>query len=54
VKDGLSLIKREIKIGQTNENNAVVNAGLKKGEVIYLSIPQEKDNLPIEKLKGKK
>jgi len=54
VKDGLSFVKREIKIGQTNENNAVIKQGLAKGEMVYLSIPEEKEKLKVEKLTVKK
>lgn len=54
VKDGLSFVKREIEIGQTNENNAVIKRGLAKGEMVFLSLPEEKENLSVEKLKGKK
>ncbi|HRG60020.1 MAG TPA: HlyD family secretion protein [Bacteroidia bacterium] len=54
VKDGLSFVKREIKIGQTNENNAVIKQGLAKGEMVYLSMPEDKEKLKVEKLKGKK
>jgi multidrug efflux pump subunit AcrA (membrane-fusion protein) len=53
IKDGLSFVKREIKIGQTNENNAVVKEGLSKGEIVYLSMPEETEKLKVEKLKGK-
>jgi hypothetical protein len=54
VKDGLSFVKREIEVGQTNENNAVIKRGLAKGEMVFLSLPEEKENLSVEKLKGKK
>lgn len=54
VKDGLSFVKREIKIGQTNENNAVVKQGLAQNEMVYLSMPEDKDKLKVEKLKAKK
>lgn len=54
VKDGLSFVKREIKVGQTNENNAVILAGIKKGELVYLSMPEDKEKLPVEKLMRKK
>lgn len=54
VKDGLSLVKREIIIGQTNENNAVIKEGLKKGEMVFLSIPEEKEKIAVEKLKRQK
>jgi len=53
VKDGLSLVKREIIVGQTNENNAVIKEGLKKGEMVFLSIPEEKEKIAVEKLKSK-
>jgi len=51
IKDGLSFIKREIIVGQTNENNAVIKKGLNKGEMVYLSLPEEKEKISVEKLK---
>jgi hypothetical protein len=54
VKEGLSLVKREIIIGQTNENNAIVKSGLKKGEMVFLSIPEEKEKIAVVKLTHKK
>lgn len=54
VKDGRSIIKREILVGETNENHAVIKAGIKKGEFIALSEPEEHNKMPIERLKRKK
>jgi hypothetical protein len=38
-KDGISTIKQEIVIGETNANDAVVLSGLNEGDKIFLSMP---------------
>lgn len=38
-KDGMSTIKQEIVIGETNANDAVVLSGLNEGDKIFLSMP---------------
>jgi hypothetical protein len=38
-KDGISTIKQEIVIGETNANEAVVLSGLNEGDKIFLSMP---------------
>lgn len=53
VKDGATFLKKEITVGETNENHAVVKAGLKKGEMIYLSVPNDQENIQTERLKRK-
>ena len=50
-KEGLSLVKREVKIGQTNDNFAVVLKGLKKEDVISLSPPSDPENIELVRLK---
>jgi hypothetical protein len=40
-QDGSSVIKQEVKIGVTNENEATIEAGLAKTDKVYLSLPQE-------------
>lgn len=43
-KDGLNIQKQEVIIGQTNSNEAVVLAGLAKGDKLYLSFPAGMEN----------
>ncbi len=52
-QDGRKLLKKEIIVGATNENNAIVKAGLNKGEMIFLSIPENKDELNIIKMQSR-
>ncbi|MCC6250909.1 MAG: efflux RND transporter periplasmic adaptor subunit [Bacteroidia bacterium] len=54
VKEGMSIAKREIIVGQTNENNAIVKEGLNKGEIIYLSLPKEAESMSVQRLSKKK
>jgi len=54
VKNGLSLDKKEIKIGQTNENSAVILAGLNEDEIVYLSTPEGSEEAEIIRLSKSK
>ena len=49
--EGFSTVKKEVKVGATNENEAIIEAGLKDGDMIYLSVPEGGDDLKLEKLK---
>ncbi len=40
-KDGSSIIRQEVKIGVTNENEATIEQGLAMTDKIYLSLPSE-------------
>ncbi len=46
-REGLNTIKQEIMVGETNVNEAIVKAGLNKGDKLYLSIPSGFDNRQI-------
>lgn len=50
VDDGRSTIKKEVLVGQSNENEIIIKKGLSEGEEVYLSIPENPDDLRIEKL----
>lgn len=41
--DGSGLVRQQVKLGQTNENEVVVLAGLKDTEEVYLSVPKDGD-----------
>jgi len=43
-KDGLNTIKQEVKIGDTNSDEAVILAGLSELDKVYLSIPSGMDD----------
>jgi HlyD family secretion protein len=40
-KDGMGTTKQEVMVGETNANDAVILAGLKEGDKLYLSVPSE-------------
>jgi hypothetical protein len=40
VKNGSAINKQEIKIGDTNENEAIVLKGLKENEIVFLVEPE--------------
>jgi hypothetical protein len=50
VKEGLSLIRKQILTGETNENFAVVKAGLSGNEQVYLSLPKDPESYTLVKL----
>jgi hypothetical protein len=41
--DGGGLVRQQVQLGQTNENEVVVLAGLKETEEVYLSVPKDGD-----------
>lgn len=56
-KEGASIIKKEIEIGQTNENEAIILNGLDGTEKVYLSTPlnfKDADTQRLPKLISKK
>jgi len=44
-KDGS---RQVVMLGESNENDVIVEQGLKKGEKLYLSIPTESDNFKLQ------
>jgi HlyD family secretion protein len=43
-KNGASILKQEVIVGETNSNEAVITAGLQADEKVYLSLPVGKEN----------
>lgn len=43
-KDGIRISKQEVVVGETNANEAVIVAGIKAGEEVYLSVPAGKED----------
>jgi multidrug efflux pump subunit AcrA (membrane-fusion protein) len=43
-KNGASIIKQQVKIGQTNDNEAIILEGVKEGEDLYLSVPKNAES----------
>ena len=50
-KEGFGFVKNEIKIGQMNENYAIVLNGLQENEIIALAPPSDHEKLEIIRLK---
>jgi hypothetical protein len=50
VRRGIKKAKQEIKVGGTNNNEAVVELGLDPGDKVYLSVPAGMDDEPIAML----
>jgi hypothetical protein len=46
-KQGLKIIKQEVQLGSTNNNEAEVKLGIEPGDKVYLSIPATKEDDPI-------
>lgn len=49
-KDGTSIRKQEVMVGETNSNEAVITAGLQPDEKVYLSLPTGMENDKISLL----
>ncbi|MCX6143085.1 MAG: HlyD family efflux transporter periplasmic adaptor subunit [Ignavibacteriales bacterium] len=49
-KDGGSVVKQEVKLGQMNESAAVILAGITQKDQLYLSSPAEADKMTIVSL----
>ena len=52
VKDGLSMIRKQILTGETNENFAVVRSGLEGNESVYLSLPKNPEGFKLIRLEA--
>lgn len=53
-KTGIGLVKQEIKLGKTNDNEVVILAGLNENEEVMLSIPPNSESIELVRLNGKK
>jgi len=50
-----NIIKQEVKIGQMNDNEVIIEHGLTKKDDVMISVPaQDKDNFKLVKLSGEK
>ncbi|MEI6820592.1 MAG: HlyD family secretion protein [Bacteroidota bacterium] len=50
-KDGLSIVKQQVRVGATNENEIIITKGLTEGDNVYLLPPENADKLKLVKLK---
>jgi HlyD family secretion protein len=53
IRDGLSLTRKEITTGETNENFVVVKKGLNENDRVYLSLPDNPETFKLTRLSGK-
>jgi len=49
---GISTVKKEIKVGQSNENEIIVEKGLSPGDELYLTIPENSDKMTIHPIEN--
>ena len=49
-RTGRSTVRQEILLGQINENEAVIEAGLSEDDELYLSVPTDTTGLPFRRL----
>jgi len=46
-REGINVIKQEVMVGETNANEAIIQAGLERGDRLYLSIPSGQEDKRI-------
>jgi HlyD family secretion protein len=39
-KNGMSIVKQQVMVGQSNDNEVVILQGLAEGDAVYLSVPK--------------
>lgn len=52
-KAGNRMVRKEVKLGLMNENEAVIEAGVEEEDWLYMSLPDDSEALPIVRLDGK-
>ncbi|GAB4128296.1 MAG: hypothetical protein OHK0045_18370 [Raineya sp.] len=50
LKKANSIIRQEVKVGKSNENEIVITAGLQPKDIVYLSVPEKAKNAPLQRL----
>jgi multidrug resistance efflux pump len=53
-QDGSSIIKQEVILGLVNENSAIIKNGVSTSEKLYLSLPNNAEEIKLTKLKNNK
>lgn len=53
-EDGRRIVKQEVLIGQSNENEIIIKEGLLENDVVLLTVPEKPQGLRIEHLPKKK
>lgn len=49
-KDGITTVKQEVIVAETNANDAVVTSGLSEGDRVFLSVPDGQDDKDVKLL----
>lgn len=49
-KDGFGAVKQQVELGAVNETDAIVRRGLKEGEQVYLSVPEDLEGKELKRL----
>jgi len=52
LESGRSVIKQQVITGESNENEIIVLNGLKPGDVVYLTIPENEKDMKISRIDG--
>ncbi|MFI5148347.1 MAG: efflux RND transporter periplasmic adaptor subunit [Bacteroidia bacterium] len=52
VREGLSMLRKEVTTGETNENFVVIKKGLSENEKVYLSLPDNPETFKLTRLSG--
>ncbi|MCU0440142.1 MAG: HlyD family efflux transporter periplasmic adaptor subunit [Raineya sp.] len=50
VKKANNIVRQQVRVGKSNENEIVILDGLQKNDVVYLSIPEKAKSSPLKKL----
>jgi HlyD family secretion protein len=50
IQNGRSISKQEVKTGRSNENEIIIEKGLKEGDVVFLTVPENGEDLTLKKL----
>ena len=50
-RDGGKVIRQQVELGVTSENDIVITRGLKRGDQVLLSEPADTHNLPLTRLR---
>jgi multidrug efflux pump subunit AcrA (membrane-fusion protein) len=51
LKKANSIVRQEVKVGKSNENEIIITEGLNAEDIVYLSVPEKAKNAPLQKLK---
>jgi multidrug efflux pump subunit AcrA (membrane-fusion protein) len=50
VKKANNIIRQQVKVGKSNENEIQILSGLNKEDMVYLSVPEKAKNTPLQKI----